>query len=117
MPVEKRVLQIGDESYPVLPVTVANFIETTRAAEKIAADSSIGDQIEAAVNMVLRSVPTVPREMLLQLSMEQLHLIVTFARGDPVEGLENTTGTRDGDDANRDDANRDGGDGNGAGNG
>jgi hypothetical protein len=101
VPVENRVLQIGEESYPVLPVTVANFIETTRAAEKVAADASVADQIETAIDMVLRSVPTVPRETLLRLSMEQLHLIVTFVRGDPVEGIDGATrdDTDKGDDA------------------
>lgn len=88
VPNEGRELVIAGVSYPVIGMTVANFIETTRVAEKMTAETSIADQIEATVEMILRSVPSIPREVLAQLSLEQLQTIVAFVRGDAVEGVE-----------------------------
>jgi len=83
-----RELVIAGVSYPVLGMTVENFIETTRVAEKMNAETSIADQIEATVEMILRSVPSISRQVLGQLSLEQLQTIVAFVRGDAVDGAE-----------------------------
>lgn len=82
-----RQLVIGGKSYPVEEMTVGNFIETTRSAERVA-EASIADQIEATVEMIQRSVPTLERSLLEKLSLEQLQTIVAFVRGDAVEGVE-----------------------------
>lgn len=88
---EGRQLVIRGKSHPVEEMTVENFIATTRAAEKIA-DASIADQIEATVEMIVRSVPTVDRSDLVKLSLESLQAIVAFVRGDAVDGVEQVEG-------------------------
>lgn len=92
VPNEGRELVIGGKSYPVLGMTVSNFIQTTRIAEKMNADTSIADQIEATVDMILRSVPAIEREVLAQLSLEQLQTIVAFVRGDAMNDAEQPAG-------------------------
>lgn len=91
---EERVLKVGDKEYPVSPMTVSNFIETTRAAEKLESETSVVAQVEATVEMVLRSVPTITRDVLDQLSLEQLQAIVAFVRGDDVDGVESESGAK-----------------------
>lgn len=96
VPNEGRELVIAGVTYPVLGMTVGNFIQTTRAAEKMGENTSIADQIEATVEMILRSVPSIPREVLAQLSLEQLQTIVAFVRGDAVDGVEAEQGAEGG---------------------
>jgi hypothetical protein len=84
----QRKLVLGGVELVVQEMTVANFIETTRAAESLPADASLATQVEATVEMVLRSVPTATREMLSSLSLEVLQTIVAFIRGDDVAGVE-----------------------------
>jgi len=88
IPNEGRELVIGDKSYPVIGISVANFIETSRIAEKMTADTPIADQIEATIDMIMRSIPSISRELLTQLSLEQLQTIVAFIRGDAIAGVE-----------------------------
>jgi hypothetical protein len=85
---EKRQLVIAGKSYPVDEMTVENFIETTRAAEKLAGEVSIATQVEATIDMICRSVPTVDRNVLGRMSLPALQTIVVFVRGDDVEGVE-----------------------------
>jgi hypothetical protein len=91
--IEKRNLRLNGNDYAVEEMTVANFIETTRVAEKIADEPSLVLQIEATVEMILRSVPTLTKEALIGLSLVQLQTIVAFIRGDEdVDGVEKTEG-------------------------
>jgi len=79
---EARELVIKGVTYPVIEMSVANFIETTRAAEKLSDAASIVDQIEATIDMIIRCVPTLPREALGGLTLEKLRSITAFVRGD-----------------------------------
>ena len=91
-PKENRELQIGGMSYPVLPMTVGNFVKTTQAAEELGDDASIAAQVSATIDMVKRSVPSLPQEALEQLSLEQLQTIIAFVRGDAIAGAEEAAG-------------------------
>ena len=88
---EERTLVLAGKSYKVNEMTVSNFIETTRAAEKITESSSIADQIIATVDLITRSIPDVDRAVLEQLSLEQLQIVVAYARGDDVVGAVSDT--------------------------
>ena len=90
-----RTITLGGRDYAVEEMTVENFIETTKAAEKLGSDASLVDQMSAAVEMILRTVPSIERDVLLKLSLDKLTTIVQFVRGDfdvaepapvPVEG-------------------------------
>lgn len=87
---EKRELVLGGKKYEVPALTVANFIETARIAQKLADDpnATVADQVDAAVDMIVRSVPKVARETLTACSLEQLNTITAFIRGDDVEKAE-----------------------------
>lgn len=87
---EQRKLVLGGVEYIVSEMTVANFIETTKAAEKIAEEGSLAVQIEETVEMILRSVKKLEKKTLNGLSLEQLQTIVAFVRGDEVDGVEKT---------------------------
>ena len=77
-----RELVIKGKSYDIPKMTVDNFIETTRAAERLEKSDSLADQIEATVQMIMRAVPGVPREALGSYSLENLGKIAAFVRGD-----------------------------------
>lgn len=77
-----RTITLGGKDYEVVEMTVENFIETTKAAEKLGDSASFVEQMEAAIEMILRSVPTIERNTLNRLSLEQLTTIVKFVRGD-----------------------------------
>jgi hypothetical protein len=85
---EGRELVIFGKAYVVDGMTVGNFIETTRAAEALADETSLVKQVEATVDMIVRSVPSIDRAELGKLELEQLQAIVSFIRGDEVEGVE-----------------------------
>lgn len=83
----KEIVLFGN-THHVDGMTVENFIETTRAAEALAEETSLVKQVEATIDMITRSVPTVERDDLKKLALEQLQAIVAFIRGDAVEGVE-----------------------------
>lgn len=87
---EGRELVIFGNTYPVDGMTVANFIETTRAAEQLAGETSLVKQVEATIDMISRSVPSVEKAELAKLELVQLQAIVKFIRGDDVEGVESS---------------------------
>ena len=87
---EGRELVIFGKTYAVDGMTVANFIETTRAAEALAGETSLVKQVEATIEMISRSVPSIEKAELQKLELPQLQAIVAFIRGDDVEGVESS---------------------------
>lgn len=89
-----RTLTLGGEVYPVEEMTVENFIETTRQADELAAkkeDATFGDQINATISMITRSIPSCPAEKLRRLTIEQLVVISKYLRGE-LDGEESAEG-------------------------
>lgn len=85
----ERQLTIDGVDYPIQPLSVEGFIETTRAVEKIVTEGgSPAAQLDVTIDMILRQVPTLPREKLTQYTPETLEVIVKFIRGEDVEGAE-----------------------------
>jgi hypothetical protein len=80
-----RELVIGGATYPVVPMSVAAFIDTTRTVEKLKLGSTIAEQLEATIDMICHCVPTLPREVLTGFDLEKLDMIAVFARGDDVD--------------------------------
>lgn len=77
-----RTITLAGKTYQVVEMTVENFIETTKAAEKLGSDASFVQQVEATILMIERSVPELDSAILKQLSLEQLTTIIKFVRGD-----------------------------------
>lgn len=87
---EQRELVLGGKTYKVPAMTVANFIETSRMAQKLVArkDATVADHIEAAVDMICRSVPSAPRDLLMGCSLESLNQVTAFIKGEDDEKVE-----------------------------
>jgi hypothetical protein len=84
-----RELTINGVKHPIFPMSVENFIETTRSLETLMkTGGSMVDQIEAAVDMICRCVPSVDRAVLVKYEPSVLNTIATFVRGDDVEEQE-----------------------------
>lgn len=84
-----RELTINGKQYKVIPMSVENFIETSRTVESlIKNDGSVADQIEATVDMVCRCVPDAPRDVLMKYELTVLNTIASFVRGDDVKEQE-----------------------------
>jgi hypothetical protein len=88
--VTRKVILFG-EKHSVVDMTVSNFIETTMKAESLEAEDSPVKQVESAIEMVIRSIPTADSAKLKLLNLDQLKAIVEFIRGDDVEGVEESS--------------------------
>lgn len=94
----KRTLTLNGKTHAIEEMTVENFIATTKEAEdleKKGGEVTFADQIEATIGMILRSIPTLPREELRRLSIEQLSVISKFLRGE-MDGDEETESSEGG---------------------
>lgn len=98
---EQRKLVLAGVEYVVTEMTVDNFIETTKIAERLAKEGevSVAVQIEESVNMISRSIPGIDVKELGKLNLEQLQAIVAFVRGDEVDGVEKSADAEEGTDA------------------
>lgn len=100
VPKEGRTLVIFGKSYDVKGLDVGGFLATTLAAEELANEKSLVKQIEATIDMIIRAVPTIERDVLRQLSLEQLQSVVSFVRGDDVQGAESSEAPAEGGEKN-----------------
>lgn len=83
---DERTLVLGGEEHAVIEMSVENFLETTKAAEELQdSDASLSAQVEKAVELILRSVPTAPRALLVKTPLRHLQTIVAFVRGDDIK--------------------------------
>lgn len=79
----ERTITLGGETYDVEEMTVENFIETTKAAERLSKEGiTLAEQIEETVKMIQRSIPACPEAKLRKLGLEQLAVISKFLRGE-----------------------------------
>lgn len=92
-PQPSRSIVLGEASYPILPMTVENFVVTSNRVEEMNTNNATyAEQVQGTVEMILRSVPTLPREALMSRSLEELNAIATFVRGEDVDGQEDEEG-------------------------
>lgn len=82
----KRHIVFAGEKYEIEEMTVQNFLVTSAEAERLKDETSIPVQVEATVEMIKRSIPAIPVELLKKLPLEQLQLVSAFIRGDDVDG-------------------------------
>lgn len=86
----ERTITILGKTYPVEEMTVENFIQTTKDAERLEADkeATYADQLVSTIAMIQRSVPSISAEELQKLSLTKMGVIVKFLNGDMDEELE-----------------------------
>lgn len=93
---EERVLRLRGNEYKMRPMTVADFIEATREAEKAQKDAEaeqreipLSETVEKLVDVIIKSFPDCPRSELSSLSVSQLTAILEFmADKKPEEGAD-----------------------------
>lgn len=84
---EMREVQIGSRTYPVREMSVEDFIETTRVAEAMEQETSYAKQLNATVELIKRSIPSIETSVLFSLSLEQLKGLAAFTRGESPESI------------------------------
>lgn len=83
---EVRELLLDGKTYKVREMSVEDFIETSRIAEKLESESSFAVQMEESIKLIQRAIPDIEPGVLKALSMEQLAALSQFVRGeDPAE--------------------------------
>ena len=86
-PAEREIV-IAGKSYPIPPMTVDNFIETSLAADRLDKTDNLAEQVKSTVEMIVRAVPGVPREALGNYSIEILGKIAAFVHGSDLDDVE-----------------------------
>jgi hypothetical protein len=82
----KRSINFGDGvRHSVVEMSIEDFIAINVAAKALAGSTDVVAQIEAAIDTVIRSVPTVASETLRKLSLAQLGTVNKFLRGEDEE--------------------------------
>jgi len=80
---------LNDVSHAILPMTVENFVLTTAKVEELNQNNaSYAEQVESTVDMILRSIPTLTRDELMDRSLDELNTVAAFVRGEDVDGQE-----------------------------
>lgn len=87
---EERVLRYKGKEYPMTTMSVRDFIEMTRRGEEIDAkkDAKVTDQLEWMIEMVGSLFQTIPEDVLNNFSLEELGMIIEFARSNVDEDAE-----------------------------
>lgn len=93
---ETRELRLGGKTYKVKEMSVEDFIETTRMAEKLEGETSFAVQMEATIELIQRSVPEVSTEELKNLTIDQLRAVTAFIRGEDPEKIAAAEAKEDG---------------------
>lgn len=83
----KRQLSLNGKSHNVLETSVQQFIDNLAAAEALEAKGektpeTLSRQVQASVDAILQSVPSMAREELVALSIDALSTILKFIRGE-----------------------------------
>lgn len=76
-----RTVTINGNTYEVLEMTVAQFIESSAAAERLKNENDSAKQLIEALAMVSRAMPACPKETLDALNLEQLTTLIEFING------------------------------------
>ncbi len=78
---ESRTITLDGVVHEVLDMSVENFIETQRKSDQLGENATDVEQIEAYVEMIARSVPSLGSPKLRSLSVDKLTRILKFLNG------------------------------------
>lgn len=99
---EERVLKLNGKSHKMKDTSVEEFITASKAAEEAEKaegsddDVLLSKMIENMVEMVMNAFPTIVKEDVSGLRLEQLNAIVDFAMGDSKEKIEKLAEEKEG---------------------
>lgn len=85
-----REVKLKGETYPVMEMSVDDYIELQKIAKKIDTNS-IESMIDTLVTVICRLIPSMPEEIVRKMPDAQLNALMTFlnlvgAEGAPEEG-------------------------------
>lgn len=81
-------LKLKGQEYPMVDISVGDFIKITKMTETLDENMPISAQMEKTVELIQVRFPTVPKEELMSLNMDQLAAVLKFSRqaGAELEG-------------------------------
>jgi hypothetical protein len=74
------VIKLDGQSHKLATLTVEDFIQNTKAIQELPAGSTIEQEYETVVSMLVRCFPTITKARFHKLSLVQLNAILNFAR-------------------------------------
>lgn len=80
-----RELEVKGKRYAIPPMSVQAFIEINRASDKLRDSTDPIQQLEHTIDMILVSVPGLPREELTAYPLDILGSIAQFVGGEDVD--------------------------------
>jgi len=89
---EERALVLGGVEYPMVEMSVKEFVEVTSNESLMDEDMPLSEQVRLSIEMIQRRFPTCPKEKLDALNLSQLTAILDFARGEQVGEEESPKG-------------------------
>lgn len=80
---EERIVVLKGVEYPMKAVSVKDFIEMTKRGEEAdEKNMSFAESVEWLIDMVSKVFPTIPKDVLDDLTMPQLNAILELAKGE-----------------------------------
>lgn len=73
------VIKLKGVEHHLVPLTVDGFIANTRAMNKLTAQTNMEAEVDLVCEMLIRSFPTMTREMLGAIPLEKLKALMDFA--------------------------------------
>ncbi|WP_323016479.1 hypothetical protein [Castellaniella sp.] len=94
----ERTIKFRGVVHPVVEMSVENFVVTTTDAERLEKEGvGIRSQVIGTADAILRSVPSLDKETLYGMSLNQLTVIYRFISGeDEFEDYENVVSDEEG---------------------
>lgn len=91
--VQKRVIVIDGAEHEICSLNVEQFLSITEQTKEIAEKSANGEftvaeEVRVTMEVVSYAVPSLTKEQINRLKLDQLQAIAAFAKGDDVEGTE-----------------------------
>lgn len=85
----KKVLTLNGKTHEMKEVSVGEFIEVVKEAEKLEQQKlTISDQVQITVDSIQRAFPTIEREELEALKFDQLTAVFKFIQDELETGAE-----------------------------
>lgn len=78
----QRVLSYKGIEHPIKEMSVEDFLKLTKVAEELEKGSTLGQQIEANIELLADAIPTMDRDELRKIPVEHLAALARFVRGD-----------------------------------
>lgn len=73
------VIKLGGKEHYLVPLTVDGFIANTKALNKLSVSATMEAEVDLVCEMLIRSFPTLTRELLGSIPLDKLKRLLDFA--------------------------------------